>query len=227
MMQHKFDLAGGQRGEIVGAPIGTGGRDCFRERMRRITDSMLDEGALVTLNCRINGGKAPWFALRVWTGREKAVEKTLEDMGIRSLVPMRKGPDYRRRGRIIEGSMMPVIHGYVLVQMLAQPEYLAGLQGVDHAIDVLGGCENPRRLSDKEVNRFNMLARDGEYDYERPVDIVLKAGDRVLITDGPFYEWKAIVVTPSSKGHGDVVVSTSMMGREVPVTVPLASLQKL
>ncbi|QRY68185.1 antitermination protein NusG [Ensifer sp. PDNC004] len=218
MMQHRG---------IVGAPIATESKDGFRDRMRRITGSMLDEGALVTLNCRINGGKAPWFALRVWTGRERTVEKTLEEMGVRSLVPMRKGPDYRRRGRIIEGSMMPVIHGYVLVQILGQPEYLTGLQGVEHAIDVLGGCENPRRLSDKEVNRFNALACGGRYDFERRVEIVLTAGDRVLITDGPFYDMKAIVVTPSSKGYGDVVVSTSMMGREVPVTVPLASLEKL
>ncbi len=107
--------------------------------MRRITDGMLDEGALVTLNCRINGGKAPWFALRVWTGREKVVGDALTTMGVRSLVPMRKGPDLRRRHRVIPGTMMPVIHGYVLVQMLPQPEYLAGLQGLEHAIDVLGG----------------------------------------------------------------------------------------
>lgn len=218
MMQHK---------DLVGMPIATGDRDGFRERMRRITDGMLDEGALVTLNCRISGGKAPWFALRVWTGREKAVEKTLEDMGIRSLVPMRKGPDYRRRGRIIKGLMVPVIHGYVLVQLLPRPEYLAGLQGVEHAIDVLGGCERPRRLSDAEVNRFNTLARGGEYDFERPADIVVGAGDRVLITAGPFDRMTATVVTPNRNRRGDVVVSVSIMGGEVPVTVPLALLERL
>lgn len=218
MMQHK---------ELVGRPIANDGKDGFRERMRRITDSMLDEGALVTLNCRINGGKAPWFALRVWTGREKAVEKALEEMGIRSLVPMRKGPDYRRRGRIIKGQMVPVIHGYVLVQLLSRPEYLAGLQGVEHAIDVLGGCERPRRLSDVEVNRFNMLACGGEYDFERPAEIVVGAGDRVLITDGPFGKLTAQVVTPNRNRRGDVVVSVSIMGGEVPVTVPLALLERL
>jgi transcriptional antiterminator NusG len=218
MMQHK---------ELVGSPIANDGNDGFRERMRRITDSMLDEGALVTLNCRINGGKAPWFALRVWTGREKAVEKTLEEMGIRSIVPMRKGPDYRRRGRIIRGQMVPVIHGYVLVQLLPRPEYLTGLQGVEHAIDVLGGCERPRRLSDAEVNRFNTLACGGEYDFERPADIVVGAGDRVLITAGPFGSLSAEVVTPNRNRRGDVVVSISIMGGQVPVTVPLALLERL
>lgn len=218
MMQHRG---------ITGQPIAARSGDRFQDRMRRITDSMLDEGALLTLNCRINGGKAPWFALRVWTGREKTVENTLEQMGVRSLVPMRKGPDLRRRGRVIEGAMMPVVHGYVLVQMMPFAPYLTGLQGLEHAIDVLGGCENPRRLSDAEVNRFNILARGGEYDFDRPVEIVVRDGDRVLITDGPFVGLTATVITPNSKCHGDVVVTSSIMGREVPVTVSLALLQKL
>lgn len=216
-----------QRNVFEGAPIAVGLTDGFEERMRRITVSMLDEGALLTVNYRINGGHAPWFALRVWTGREKSVEKTLEGMGVRSLVPMRKGPDLRRRGRVIEGSMMPVIHGYVLVQMMAVPEYLAGLKGVDHAIDVLGGCEQPMRLTDAEVNRFNVLACGGAYDWERPVDLVLKAGEPVWVTEGHFRDQKGIVVTPNRNGRGDVVIAIMFMGREVPVTVPLALLRKL
>nr|CAD6412909.1 antitermination protein NusG [Rhizobium sp. Q54] len=218
MMQHRT-----MEGVLVAIPK----RESFEERMQRITDSLLQEGALVTLNCRINGGRAPWFALRVWTGREKAVENALDGMGIRALVPMRKGPDLRRRGRLIEGPMMPVIHGYVLVQMLPKAEYLAGLQGVEHAIDVLGGCEKPVRLSHAEVSRFNVLAESGNYDAERVVDLVLHAGERVLVTDGPFSGLSANVVTPSRKGRGDVVVSIRIMGGDVPVTVPLAMLRKL
>ncbi len=195
--------------------------------MRRITDRMLDEGALLTMNCRISGGKAPWFALRVWTGREKMVENALEEMGVRSLVPMRKGPDLRRRGRVIEGVMMPVVHGYVLVQMFARAEYLTGLQGIEHAIDVLGGCEKPMRIGDKEVSRFNTLALGGTYDWERPADLIVVAGEPVWITAGPFNNQKAIVVTPNRNGRGDVVVAIRFMGGEVPVTVPLALLRKL
>ncbi|KOF17874.1 antitermination protein NusG [Ensifer adhaerens] len=218
MMQHRG---------ITGQPIATRTGDRFEDRMRRITDSMLDEGALLTLNCRISGGKAPWFALRVWTGREKTVESTLEEMGVRSLVPMRKGPDLRRRHRVIEGTMMPVIHGYVLVQMFARAEYLAGLQGVEHAIEVLGGCEKPMRISDKEVSRFNGLADGGTYDFARPIDIVVSAGERVRLTAGPFANFNAVVVTPNRTGRGDVVVSISILGGDVPVTVPLALLRKL
>ncbi|MQX77123.1 antitermination protein NusG [Sinorhizobium medicae] len=216
-----------QRSTFTGSPIALQGPDRFADRMRRISDGLLDEGALLTANLRISGGKAPWFALRVWTGREKTVENRLDAIGVRSLVPMRKGPDLRRRGRVIEGQMMPVIHGYVLVQMMALSEYLAGLLGLEHVIDVLGGCERPMRLSDKEVSRFNSLARKGNFDWERPVHLVVRTGDPVWITAGPFCDRKATVVTPSKKGRGDVVVSIDLMGGEVPVTVPLALLKKL
>lgn len=216
-----------QRRILTGSPIALQGRERFEDRMQRITDGMLDEGALLTTNLRISGGRAPWFALRVWTGREKAVENSLDARGVRSLVPMRKGPDLRRRGRVIEGQLMPVIHGYVLVQMVAVAEFLAGLLGVEHVIDVLGGCDRPMRLSDKEVSRFNGLSRKGDFDWERPVDLVVRAGEAVWITAGPFCDRKATVVTPSKKGRGDVVVSIDFMGGEVPVTVPLALLKKL
>ncbi|PLU74112.1 antitermination protein NusG [Sinorhizobium medicae] len=216
-----------QRRTFTGSPIALQGPDRFADRMRRISDGLLDEGALVATNWRINGGRAPWFALRVWTGREKTVEKSLDAMGVRSLVPMRKGPDLRRRHRVVPGQMMPVIHGYVLVQMVAQAEYLAGLLGVEHVIDVLGGCDRPMRLSDKEVSRFSGLARSGDYDWERPVALQVRAGEAVLITAGPFCDRKATVVTPSKKGRGDVVVSIDFMGGEVPVIVPLALLKKL
>lgn len=122
---------------------------------------------------------------------------------------------------------MPVIHGYVLVQMLPQPEYLAGLQGLEHAIDVLGGCERPMRISDKEVSRFNALALGGTYDSERHVELQVTAGEPVWITAGPFNNHKGIVVTPNRNGRGDVVVEIRFMGGEVPVTVPLALLRKL
>lgn len=216
-----------QHSGFTGRPVAAHAGDRFSDRMRRISAAQLDEGALATLNCRINAGKAPWFALRVWTGREQAVENSLSSMGITSLVPMRRGPDLRRRHRIIPGSMIPVINGYVLVQMLPVAEYLTGFLGVEHVIDLLGGCDKLRQLSDKEVNRFNALALGGAYDWERPVDIVLTVGEPVFITAGPFSGQHAVVVTPNRKGRGDVVVAITFMGGEVPVSVPLALLKKL
>jgi len=216
-----------QHSGFMGRPVAAHAGDRFSDRMRRISAARLDEGAHATLNCRINAGKAPWFALRVWTGREQAVENSLGQMGVISLVPMRKGPDLRRRGRVIEGSMIPVMHGYVLVQMLPVGEYLSGLLGVEHVIELLGGCDRQRPLSDREVSRFNALAMNGVYDWERPVDLVLQQGESVLITDGPYVDHRATVISPNRNRKGDVVVSVTFMGRDVPASVPLALLKKL
>ncbi len=57
-----------QRSTFTGSPIALQGNDRFADRMRRISDGLLDEGALVTANLQISGGKAPWFALRSLDG---------------------------------------------------------------------------------------------------------------------------------------------------------------
>lgn len=170
---------------------------------------------------------SPWFALRVMTGRETVVQEGLEILGITSLVPQRKGKTWERRGRKIEGHMMPVIHGYVLVQSVPEPEILVAFKGLDAVIGVLGGAEKPMRVTAQEINRFKAMAEAGAYDWEAPSTLVLSAGDQVQIDGGPFNQFAAVVVTPSTKGKGDVVVTVRILGGEVPMTLPLAMLSKL
>lgn len=212
MMQHRA---------MDGAAVGSLRGETLDERMRRIR---LERLAAVA---RITREETPWFAVRVWTGRETAVDNALSWIGVHALVPMRKGPDLRRRHRIIPGQLMPVIHGYVLVQVEPDAESLDALKGVEHVIEVLGGCLSPRRLGSSEVNHFKDMADNGAYDWEGPSDLVVAAGDRVRITGGPFSEFNAVVVTANGKGKGDVVVSVNILGGDVPVTMPLAMLEKL
>lgn len=212
MMQHRG---------MDGAAIGNLRGETLDERMRRIR---LERLAAVA---RLTHEETPWFAVRVWTGRETAVDNALSGIGVHALVPMRKGPDLRRRHRIIPGQMMPVIHGYVLVQVDPGAESLDALKGVEHVIEVLGGCLSPRRLAKEEVNHFKDMAADGAYDWERPSDLVVATGDLVRIIGGPFSEFNAVVVTANGKGKGDVVVSVNILGGDVPVTLPLAMLEKL
>lgn len=218
MMQHRA---------MDGVAIGGFGSQSFDDRMRRIRDAQLEEGALVAMNGRIMGASVPWFALRVWTGREKAVEKALSDADVLALVPMRKGPDLRRRHRVIEGTMMPVIHGYVLVQMVAEPAFLTGLLAVEHVIEVLGGMDRPRRVSAEEISKFKALAEGGAYDWEKVSRVIFRIGEKVRIKDGPFGGLPAEVVTCRSDGRGDAVVMISIFHSEVPATIPLALLEKL
>lgn len=210
-----------RNGNMVGMPIGVHRGDGFSDSEKRMRLDRLE------LASRVVSDDSPWFALRCWTGREEAVDKALEKVGVVSLVPMRKGPDLRRRHRVIEGKFMPVIHGYVLVRMVCEPLFLDAFKGIEHVIEVLGGCLSPRPMTGLEVNHFKAMADGGAYDWEKPCDLIVSAGEAVRITDGPFSRWNAVVVTPSRKSRGDVVVSVRMMGGEVPVTIPLALLEKV
>lgn len=212
MMQHRT---------VEGVAIGTRSRMRFEDAEAEARLEMLEAAA------RITHGDSPWFALRVMTGRESSVQEALEVLGITALVPQRKGPDLRRRHRVIPGSLQPVIYGYVLVQSDPSPRVLVAFKGVRDVIDILGGAEKPMRVTAEEISRFKAMAEAGAYDWEKPCGLVVKAGDRVRTTDGPFSGFVATVVTPSAKGRGDVVISVDILGRETPVTVPLAILEKL
>lgn len=212
MMQHRG---------LTGVAIATRSKASFDEVEREARLETLERAS------RIINADSPWFALRVMTGREATVQEALEVLGITSLVPMRKGPDLRRRHRLIPGVMQPVIYGYVLVQSDPHPEILVAFKGVDQVIDVLGGADRPMRVTAQEINRFKAMADAGAYDWEAPSALVVKAGDKLRVTAGPFGSMVCIAQTASCRGKGDVVVSVNVFGRETPVTVPLAMLEKL
>lgn len=212
MMQHRA---------LTGMAIATRSRAKFEEVEAEARLETLEAAA------RIIHADSPWFALRVMTGRERFVQEALDVLGINSLVPMRKGKTWERRGRKIEGVMQPVIFGYVLVQSDPTPCILLAFKGVHDVLGVLGGAEKPMRVTASEINRFKSMADAGLYDWERPSDLVVKGGDKVRLTGGPFEGMRGEVVTPNGKGKGDVVVSIELLGGEVPATVPLAMLEKL
>lgn len=185
------------------------------------------ELASVATKCANDSASKRWFAARVITGSENAVENKLSEFGIEALVPMRKGPDLRRRGRIIEGKLMPVVHGYVLVRMLNSGADLATLKAVANFVSVVGGYDSPMPITEVEVKRFKALADDGAYDWERPTGKVLRRGDKAKIWDGPFTGFTGEVESCRSDGKGDVVITIDIFGRATPVTVPLAMCDKL
>lgn len=210
-----------QHRTMEGALVGEEKAEGFKARMRRIRTGMLQGAGLGT------GGDSPWMALRVMTGRELAVESAVREAGIEAIVPMRKGPVYRRRGREIPAKNIPVMTGYVLVRCMFSDRAIAGLMGVEHVIDMLGGGEKPHLISNAEVNRFKALADEGSLDWEKPVR-VMKAGWKVTITDGPFAGLgRGVIISCSNSGRGDAVVEVDIFGRMTPVMLPLAFLEKV
>ncbi|TDX72611.1 transcriptional antiterminator NusG [Neorhizobium sp. R1-B] len=210
-MQHK---------DIFGTPIGVNAGERFKDRMKRI--AMAHRTAA---SCPVTGD-SPWMVLRVDSGREKAVKNALEEARIECLVPMRRGPELRRRHRIIPPTLIPVMVGYVLVRCLVSDRALAGLRSFDHVRDVLGGWISPILSDAEKVKLFNENADEGRYDWEKPVT-VFRQGDKVKITEGPFAHFKAVIVSCRDDGKGDAVVEFPMFGVLRPILIPLALLEKL
>lgn len=211
MMQHKM-MTGQQ------IAIGTGER--FEDRMKRIAMSYRSDAAVKA------GDDSPWLTLRVDPGREKIVKSCLDEEGIEALVPMRKGPELRRRGRVLPAVMTPVMICYVLVRCRVSERAMLGLKSFDHVRDVLGGCLTPRLVSAYEVNAFRVKAEEGQYDWENPVTI-FKRGWKVRPKEGSFSGFTGTVIACRSDGKGDAVIEIDIFGRMTPVTLPLALLEKV
>ncbi|AMM84770.1 transcription termination/antitermination NusG family protein [Martelella sp. AD-3] len=171
--------------------------------------------------------QATWYVAAVHPGHEQQVETVLKDIGAEALVPMRKGKQRRRRGRMLPVRDEVLMTGYVLVRFVSTARALRGLLSLDHVIAILGGWETPYPVSDDKVAQIMRKADNGDFDYERHSDVMVEAGDRVMIGDGIFEGQVGTVVTANSKGKGDVVVEVDLFGRLTPMVVPLAVVGKV
>jgi transcriptional antiterminator NusG len=209
-----------QHDKLDGAPIAVGMGERFDDRMRRIR-----EGLLPAATVRASDD-SPWFAIRVMSGWEITVKNTLDDVGVEAVVPMRKGPEYRRRGRVMPARLIPAMTSYVLVRFMPSDDAFLGIRGMDHVIGVLGGCIDPRPISNDEVNRFKALADDGSLDWERPT-VIFKAGETVRVNEGPFASFVGKIISCRDDGKGDAVVEMGVFGGMTPVLMPLAIVEKV
>jgi transcriptional antiterminator NusG len=201
-----------------GDPVGLSYGDKFEDRMRRISSEHLRAASLPA------SPDSPWYALSVGSGYERTVENLLKDASVEAIVPLRKGREIRRRGRIIPARMLPVMTSYVLVRCMESNEAWAGLLGVMHVRGILGGYLKPHPITNDTVNRFNRMATTGKCDWERPVT-VFRQGQRVAVTEGPFASFEGKVISCRNDGRGDAVVEMAMFGSVTPALIPLAILR--
>jgi transcriptional antiterminator NusG len=192
---------------------------------RQLADQRLKRALLAKAAVRADSD-ASWFALKVMTGREQVVENVLAAAGVEVCVPMRKGPELRRRGRILPPKTQPVLSGYVLVRCVMSHEAIAGLLTVEHVLGTVGGNEMPWMMNAKNVRDFSYKAAEGHFDWERPAGL-FKRGMKVQIKAGLFAGHKGEIVSCRSDGKGDAVVELSFFNGVISATIPLANLNRL
>ncbi|WP_245278344.1 transcription termination/antitermination NusG family protein [Ensifer aridi] len=171
-------------------------------------------------------GQKSWFVLQTLTGREKAVENVLEQAGVEALVPTRKAPDVRRRGRIIEGQERPIMRGYVMVHAVLSPASLAGLRRVEHVIGIVGGAERPWCADDKSVKMIKALAGKAKA-ANKAQALPFEPGEKVAFKEGPFYLLEGVVVAVDGE-RLEAEIEVMILGGHVPFkNVPLEILEKV
>lgn len=166
-----------------------------------------------------------WYCLKVIGRRERAVEKYLYEENVEALVPIKKGEAKRHRGRVLPAPDIPVMPGYVLVQCLARAECFIALRDVKDVIGIIGGGERPYSIPSEFIEKFRLRAAHGDYDH-RVTTVVFFAGEIVRVTDGPFSGFMG-KVTEFEEGKDRVKVEVSMFGRDTPVELDVAQVEKV
>jgi transcriptional antiterminator NusG len=163
-----------------------------------------------------------WYAIHVFSGHEKKIQKYLENeierAGLTELIPrilipsedvieMRDGKK-RVKNRIF-------FPGYMLVEMELDNKSQHIILNAPGVTNFVGPKNQPVPLKEDEVNRILGRVEEREEGGEI-IDIPYREGDAVKVVDGPFTEF-AGVVEEVNREKKKIKVMVSIFGRSTPV----------
>ncbi|MCC2608377.1 transcription termination/antitermination protein NusG [Neorhizobium petrolearium] len=169
---------------------------------------------------------ARWFCLQVWSGREFAVEKSLADAKVTTLVPRDKGQFRIRKGVRVDAPDRPYFPGYILVHCVPTADAFLGLKQVEHVLDIVGGDSGYHVVRDEDVEIFRMIG-DGEAP-RIAADKTFVDGDRADIVLGPFAGFMCLVIAVKWCRQPSARVAIDCGGKVFEIeSMPLVFLKKL
>ncbi len=171
-----------------------------------------------------------WYVVHVFAGFEREIkeeiEKALEAAGLRDKVEEIIAPPEK----IIEiiglpsGPVMRRFYpGYLLLRMEPAEEIISLIKGIDKVVGFMGG-DKPLPLREEDAQKI--LERLRQAEIKPKPRYQFEAGDRVRVIQGPFANFHGVVeeVKPDK---GKVRVLVSIFGRETPVELEFAHVQKI
>ncbi|HVN26618.1 MAG TPA: transcription termination/antitermination protein NusG [Candidatus Paceibacterota bacterium] len=171
-----------------------------------------------------------WYAVQTYSGYEEAVARylkqrveslTMGDKIFNVLVPKEKTVKVKGGKRqTIEEKIYP---GYVLVEMILTEDSWYVVRNTPRVTGFVGPDNTtPTPLSKEEVDV--LLARTGRDESKMQLD--LKVGDLVKITDGPFKEYDGKVAEVNEE-RGSVKVLVPIFGRDTAVELDSLQVRKV
>ena len=166
-----------------------------------------------------------WYVVHTYSGYENKVktdlEKTiknreLEDYFFNIIVPMEEQVEIKDGKR--KTNLKKVFPGYVLIKMIVTEESWYIVRNTRGATGFVGSGTDPIPLTDEEIRNMG---------FENiPVNVDYDVDDTVQVLNGPL-EGFVGVVQEINKEKQKVKVLVSMFGRETPVELEFAQVQKV
>ena len=166
-----------------------------------------------------------WYVVHTYSGYENKVktdlEKTiknreLEDFFFEIVVPMEEQIEIKDGKK--KKKKKKVFPGYVLIKMIVTEESWYIVRNTRGVTGFVGSGTDPIPLTNEEIR--NMGFEDV------PINIDYSVNDSVRVINGPFENFIG-VVQEINKEKQKVKVLVSMFGRETPVELEFAQVQKI
>ncbi|GGK21506.1 transcription termination/antitermination protein NusG [Caldalkalibacillus thermarum] len=173
-----------------------------------------------------------WYVVHTYAGYENKVKKNLEmrvetmnmsDKIFRVLVPQEETTEIKDGQR--KKVMKKKFPGYVLVEMIMTDDswyVVRNTPGVTGFIGSYGGGSKPTPLLPEEVDA--LLKQMGIHESKVKVDF--QVGDNVKVKEGPFANFIGTIEEISNEKQ-KVKVRVNMFGRETPVELDFANVEKV
>ena len=168
---------------------------------------------------------ARWYVIHTYSGYENKVktdlEKTvknreLEEYFFDIVVPMEEQIEIKDGKR--KTNLKKVFPGYVLVKMIVTEQTWYIVRNTRGVTGFVGSGTDPIPLTDEEIRNMGFEISNVNIDYE--------VNDSVKVMDGPLKDFVG-TVQEINKEKGKVKVLVSMFGRETPVELEFAQVQKM
>ncbi len=154
--------------------------------------------------------------------REQAAQRGLADKFEEVLVPTEHVVEVRRGRKF--NSERKFFPGYVLVKCDLTDQVYHLIKNTPKVTGFLGADNKPMPISEAEADRIKGQVAEG---VERPKStITFEIGETVRVADGPFASFNG-KVEEVDEGRSRLKVAVSIFGRETPVELEFAQVEKV
>lgn len=166
-----------------------------------------------------------WYVVHTYSGYENKVKANLEkivdnrgmqDFIVDIVVPMEEQIEIKDGKK--KATLKKVFPGYVLIKMVLTDESWYVVRNIRGVTGFVGPGSKPVPLTEEEIKAMGVEEFAPEIDYE--------TGDSVRVVAGPLENFIG-KVEEINMDRKKVRVSVSMFGRETPVELEFAQIQKL